>query len=55
MYKVGEAAQVFWDAVEETGESALRQLIELKPGMWNVNEAGAWHLQLDSIDYGIKD
>ena len=55
MYKVGEAAQVFWDAVEETGEPAQRQLIELKPGMWNGNEAGAWRLQLDSIDYGIKD
>ncbi len=55
MYKVGEAAQVFWDAVEETGEPAQRQLIELRPGMWNGKEAGVWCLQLDSIDYDIKD
>ena len=42
-------------AVEETGELVQRQLNEIKHGMWNGNEAGAWHLELKDIYYCIKD
>ena len=54
-YKKGEAADVLWDAVKETGKEACRQIIELKPGKWNGNEVGAWCLEVGEIDYRIKD
>ena len=53
-YKEEEAANVFWEAVEETDEPAQCQIIELKPTSWNGSEAGAWRLQLAEINYGIK-
>jgi len=45
-YKEEEAANVFWDAVEETGEPAQHQIIEFKPTNWNGSEAGVWQIQL---------
>ena len=40
-FKEGEAAHVYWDVVENTFEPAQRQLIEVKPELWNSNVAGA--------------
>jgi len=41
-YKGEEAANVFWEAVEETDEPAQCQIIELKPTSWNGSKSGAW-------------
>ena len=54
-YKEGLSAHLLWDAVEETGEPAYYQLIEIKPGKWNGNKAEVWRFQLEAINYGIGE
>ena len=55
MLQQGEAANMFWDEVKETGELAQHQIIELKPTNWNGSKTGAWRLRLDGIHCFIEE
>ena len=52
-YKEGEAADIYWDAVESAGFEAGRAIVELNPRKWNKEEVGGWRKDLGDINYGV--
>ena len=56
-YKVGEAAEVLWDAIDE-GKGNLqmpecRTQEPLDPRKWNKDVHGSWRRDLGDFNYGI--
>ena len=46
MSKKGEAADIYWDAVESVGFLAGRAIVELIPQKWNKEEVSGWRKDL---------
>ena len=53
-FKVGEAAEIDWDACEKANFPGGKSIVEFKPKMWNKDKEGAWCKHLGKVDYGIK-
>ena len=52
-YKEYEAAEFFWDAVEECSMPACRGIQELTENKWNKNCEGAWRKDLGNETFGL--
>ena len=53
-HRVGEAAEISWDAVPEINYVAGTSIHPLIPKLWNKDKEGAWCKDLGVTDYGIK-
>ena len=54
-HPAGEAAEVLFDAVPKIGYKACKDIIALKPILWNKDKEGAWCKYLGEIDYGVVE
>ena len=52
-YKKGEAADIYWEAVETAGFLAGRAIVELNPRKWNKEVVGGWRKDLGDINYSV--
>ena len=50
----GEAAEILFDAVPSINYVAGKEIVGLKPNLWNKDKVGAWCKYLGKIDYGTK-
>ena len=53
-HPTGEAAEILFDAVPSINYVAGKEIVELKPNLWNKDKVGAWCKYLGKIDYGTK-
>lgn len=51
-YKVGEAADIFWDAIPQADLGPSRCIVFLNPKRWNKTIHEAWRKNLGEINYG---
>ena len=50
----GEAAEILFDAVPSINYVAGKEIVGLKPNLWNKDKVGAWCKYLGKIEYGTK-
>ena len=53
-HMVGEAAEILWDAVPSINFPLGTSIKKFNPHLWNKDKVGAWCVDVEKIDYGLK-